>query len=285
MRIVSWNVAGLRGSFKKGATDWLQAGQYDYVCFQETKCTQDEAEKVMPSWVREKYPYRYWRSCTGEYQNEGFQKKGLSGTAIWSKQPGTQLPSSDFDKEGRITAVEFGKFILVTIYTPNSQSPESERFRYRVREWDFGFRKHIKMLQQKKPVILCGDFNVARFDKDVYKPKEFKNLVAGFMNEERSNLEKLILELQLIDAFHYKNPTSDKAFTFWDQKLPYLRRSNRGWRIDYFLTPSKMPFVIRKCNHLPTVIGSDHCPIDLSAEFITKKPYKLKIVDSLKTYT
>lgn len=283
MKIVCWNVAGLRGSFKKGATDWLQAGQYDYICFQETKCTEEEAEKVMPGWVRDKFPYRYWRSCTGEYQNEGFQKKGLSGTAIWSKQPGLLLESTDFDKEGRITAVEFGKFILVTVYTPNSQNPESDRFRYRVREWDVNMRQYIKNLQLDKPVILCGDFNVARFDKDVYKPDEFKNMVAGFMNEERNNIEKLMEETHLEDAFHKKHPTAEKAFTFWDQKLPYLRRTNRGWRIDYFLTPKKLPFIVRNCNHLQDVKGSDHCPIELHAEFITKKPYKLKIVDSLTT--
>lgn len=282
MKIVCWNVAGLRGSFKKGATDWLQAGQYDYVCLQETKCTEEEAEKVMPNWVRSKYPFRYWRSCTGEYQHEGFQKKGLSGTAIWSKQPGIQLPSTDFDKEGRITAVEFGKFILVTVYTPNSQSPESDRFRYRVREWDVNFRKYIQTIQQEKTVIVCGDFNVARFDKDVYKPDEFKNVVAGCMNEERQNIEKLLQETQLEDAFHKKHPDAEKAFTFWDQKLPYLRRTNRGWRIDYFLTPQALPFSIRACNHLPQILGSDHCPIELHGEFIQKKPYKLKIVDSLK---
>jgi exodeoxyribonuclease-3 len=281
MKIVCWNVAGLRGSFKKGATDWLQPGQYDCICFQETKCTQEEADKVMPSWIEDKYPYRYWRSCTGEHQNEGFQKKGLSGTAIWSKQPGIQLPSTDFDKEGRITAVEFGKFILVTVYTPNSQSPESDRFRYRVREWDVNFRQYICSLQQeKKPVIVCGDFNVARFDKDVYKPDEFKNMVAGFMNEERDNLEKLLVEAKMEDAFDKKHPTAEKAFTFWDQKLPYLRRTNRGWRIDYFLTPRKLPFIVRECNHLTSVVGSDHCPIELVGEFLTKRPYKLKLVEA-----
>lgn len=281
MKIVCWNVAGLRGSLKKGATNWLQSGKYDYICLQETKCTKEEAEKVMPSWVRDLYPYRYWRSCTGEYKNEGFQKKGLSGTAIWSKHPGIQLASTLFDKEGRITAVEYVKFILVTVYTPNSQSPESDRFRYRVREWDVNFRKYICSLQQDKPVIVCGDFNVARFDKDVYNPDEFKNMVAGFMNEERDNLEQLLVEAKLEDAFVKKHPTTEKAFTFWDQKLPYLRRTNRGWRIDYFLTPAKFPFIIRECKHMPSIVGSDHCPIELVIEFLTKKPYKLKLVETV----
>lgn len=257
--------------------DWLQSAENDIVCLQETKCTDDEAAKVMPGWVDQAYPYRYWNSCDGRHQDKGFQKKGLSGTAIWSKRPGIQLAGVDFDKEGRITAVEFSDIILVTVYTPNSQSPESDRFRYRVRSWDVDFRAYMSQLCKKKTTIICGDFNVAHGDGDVYKPDEFRNRVAGFMNEERENFTKLLTETDSIDAFSKCNPNAEKAFTFWDQKLPYLRRTNRGWRIDYFLTPCKLPIRIKKCEHLPYVTGSDHCPISLEYDKLYKRRYRLKL--------
>ena len=272
MKILCWNVAGLRGSFKKGAMDWLSGGTYDVICIQETKATEEEANKVMPAWVSEQYPHRFWNSCSGEFQHLGFQKKGLSGTCIWSKQPGTELAPPSFDKEGRTTTVDLGTFILVTVYTPNSQNPESERFRYRVREWDVNFREYIVALKSQKPVIVCGDFNVAHGDGDVYKPVEFANMVAGYMNEERDNLTKL-LKAGFVDAFRTQNPDQEAAYTFWDQKLPYLRRTNRGWRIDYFFVPTDVWHRVSKCQHLPEVTGSDHCPISLD---IDDKPLPTK---------
>jgi exodeoxyribonuclease-3 len=277
MKIVCWNVAGIRGSFKKGAMDWLSGGAYDIVCIQETKATEEEADKVAPRWVNENYPHRYWNSCTGEYQHEGFQKKGLSGTCIWSKQPGEQLAHPDFDKEGRTTTVEFGEFIIVTVYTPNSQTPESDRFRYRVRTWDDSFREYVQQLNAHKPTIVCGDFNVAHGDGDVYKPVEYKNMVAGFMNEERDNFSKLLDDANLVDTFRRFHPDDEGAYTFWDQKLPYLRRTNRGWRIDYFLTPTSLQSKITACDQHPTIMGSDHCPITLELTTIVPKTRKRKI--------
>ena len=284
MKIVCWNVAGIRGSFKKGAMDWLSGGTYDIVCIQETKATQEEADKVSPRWVKEKYPYRYWNSCTGEFQHEGFQKKGLSGTCIWSKQPGEQLAHPGFDKEGRTTTVEFSEFIIVTVYTPNSQTPESDRFRYRVRTWDDNFREYIQQLNAHKPTIVCGDFNVAHGDGDVYKPVEYKNMVAGFMNEERDNFSKLLDDAKLVDTFRLFHPDDKGAYTFWDQKLPYLRRTNRGWRIDYFLTPTCLQNKVTMCDQHPTIRGSDHCPITLELTTTNalkprKRKIKLRIVE------
>lgn len=284
MKIVCWNVAGLRGSFKKGAMDWISGGTYDVICLQETKATEAEASKVAPRWVNDIYPHRYWNSCTGEFQHQGFQKKGLSGTCIWSKQPGQQLQHPGFDKEGRTTTVEFGEFILVSVYTPNSQAPESDRFRYRVREWDSNFREYIKQLNTRKPTIVCGDFNVAHSDADVYKPIEYKNMVAGFMNEERDNLSRLLDDVSLVDTFRHFHPDDKGAYTFWDQTLPYLRRTNRGWRIDYFLTPGCLLKRVSSCEHHPNVLGSDHCPITLEVNLAEtpKKKHRvsLRIVES-----
>lgn len=290
IKIACWNVAGLRGSIKKGAVDWIESSDYDIVCLQETKCTRAEADKVAPEWVFTKYPHRFWNSCTGEYQHLGFQKKGLSGTAIWSKWSGVQLESAEFDKEGRITAVDFGDFIVVTVYTTNSQSPESDRFRYRVREWDVAFREYVAKLSSVKATVVCGDFNVAHQDRDVYKPDEFKNMVAGFMNEERENFTKL-LDLGFIDGFRHFKPDDDKQFTFWDQKLPYLRRTNRGWRIDYFLVPQSLVHTMTECDIHPDIQGSDHCPITLTLalehstshkpKVILKRNRRLRIVKSL----
>lgn len=266
--------------------EWLSGGTYDIVCIQETKATQEEADKVSPRWVNENYPHRYWNSCTGEHQHEGFQKKGLSGTCIWSKQPGEQLAHPGFDKEGRTTTVEFSEFIIVTVYTPNSQTPESDRFRYRVRTWDDNFREYIQQLNKQKPTIVCGDFNVAHGDGDVYKPVEYKNMVAGFMNEERDNFSKLLDEAKLVDTFRRFHPDDKGAYTFWDQKLPYLRRTNRGWRIDYFLTPTCLQNKVTMCDHHPTIRGSDHCPITLelttTAQKTRKRKIKLRIVENFE---
>lgn len=290
MKIACWNVAGIRGCFKKGALDWLQAGMFDIICFQETKATREEAEKVLSNWITEKYQYRYWNSCTGEFQSMGFQRKGFSGTSIWSKQPGTQLEVPEFDKEGRTTAVEFSKFIIVTVYTPNGQTPKSSRFTYRVNEWDNDFRNYILELNKVKPTIICGDFNVAHDDKDVYNPDEFRNKVACFTDIERSNLDELLAN-NYIDAFRIFHPNEENQFTYWTQTFPYLRKTNRGWRIDYFFIPTNLYNDITDCSILPDIKGSDHCPITLSFDIKQKRVVKirrnikLRIVDELSNTT
>lgn len=277
MNVVCWNVAGLRGAFKKRSLEWLRDGGFETVCIQETKCTEEEAMVSMPDWCKTMYPTMFWNSCTGEWQQEGFQRKGLSGVSIWSKHAGRKLPSGAFDKEGRTLAIEFSSYILITVYTPNSQNSTSNRFQYRVSSWDTEFRNWIFELKQvsKKPIILCGDFNVAHLNIDVYKPEKFENKSAGFMDHERSNFTKLLKEQNLIDMYRYFQPDQCGAFTFWEQKIPILRKYNKGWRIDYFLvSKSLLPNMI-ECNHLPQITGSDHCPIYLKFNKPKRKILKI----------
>ena len=263
MRVVCWNVAGLRGRVRKGEIDWLS--DYEVICLQETKAL--ESEVVLPSKIKEDFKYRLWESCTGE----GGQRKGLSGTAIWSKiRPLRKLEKPEEDLEGRVTGAEFESFNLVTVYTPNSQNPTSMRFVYRVNKWDTLFREYIERLNKIKPTIVCGDFNVARTDDDVYNPDKFRNSAAGFMNAERVGLE-LLLSTGYRDAFRHCFPDRKDAYTFWDQKIPVLKQKNKGWRIDYFFVPDRWRKRIVNCDHLTDVKGSDHCPILLEIRIPKRK--------------
>ena len=265
MKIMCWNVAGLRACLKRGSLDWIKDGRYDMICLQETKAL--ESEVTIPDEIAEAYPYRYWRSCQGE----GGQRKGLSGTAIWSRTKARAfLPIPEFDKEGRITSVDMGEFILLTVYTPNSQSPASDRCSYRINKWDNHFRTYVATINNYKPVIICGDFNVAHHDRDVYNPEEWRNTVAGFLDNERANFQKL-LDFGFVDAYRQRFPDAERRYTFWDQKLPFLRKCNRGWRIDYFLVSEKMKDKIRGSAILSQVQGSDHCPITLTIETKQKR--------------
>ncbi len=265
MRIISWNVAGLRATLKKGGLDFLQAGEWDVVCLQETKAEESQVE--LPSWLAEMYPHRFWRSTMGTTQ-----RKGLSGTAIWSKRrPLRELAPPSADEEGRVTAVEFTFFNLVTVYTPNSQGPGTARNVYRVEVWDPMFREYVRGLNENKPTIVCGDFNVAKEDVDVWMPDVWRNEVAGFLDQERRGL-KALMDLGLDDIFRDLHPGLTGAYTFWDQKLPYLRRANQGWRIDYFLVPRGYRRQVAAARVLQSMMGSDHCPITL--EFEERRPLR-----------
>lgn len=279
MRIGSWNVAGIRASLKKGALDWVMK-EYDVFCMQETKAEAHEVEAILDEGLKEAFPHRYWRSCTGE----GGQRKGLNGTAIWSKvKPIREIDPPEEDREGRVTAVEFPDFILVTVYTPNSQSLASDRLLYRVNVWDKLFREYVAGLMKVgargvpsvKPVIVCGDFNVARNDIDVYWPDQIRNMSPGFLNAERNGLE-LLIRTGLTDAYRHMHPDDEGAYTFWDQKLPYLRKSNRGWRIDYFFVSDDFAGRIKACRHHKEILGSDHCPLTLDI----RGGRRLKIVEN-----
>ena len=263
MRIVSWNVAGLRACLKRGDLDWIAQGKYDMICLQETKALESEVE--LPEEIAKAFPYRYWNSCNGWTKKGVGQRKGLSGTAIWSVRKGTRLETPPFDIEGRITAVDFGDAILVTVYTPNSQSVFSERCVYRIKLWDGQFRQYVSELMKRKKTIICGDFNVANEDVDVYKPDEWRNAAPGFLDNERANFKALLAE-GLLDAYRVRHPYAKRRFTFWDQKLPFLRKCNRGWRIDYFLVPAGMRDNIKACAIHSQQKGSDHCPITLSID-------------------
>ena len=271
MKILCWNVAGIRAKLKKGYLDFLVKAVHDVVCFQETKA--EEQQVLVPENLAKIYPYRYWQSTQGITQ-----RKGFSGTAIWSRtKPIRMIPPPTFDLEGRITAVEFPTWNLVTVYTPNSQYKDSERNQYRTEEWDKNFKEFVDLLNEKKSTIICGDFNVARDDIDVYEPEERRDVCAGFLNKERENFDTL-LGWKFFDAYRMFHEGEENKFTYWDQTLPYLRRKNRGWRIDYFLIPKSLKKRILNSDIHPEIMGSDHCPITLEFKPIRKK---LKIVERL----
>jgi len=256
MKCFSWNVAGIRARIKNGYIDFLAGGEWDIVCFQETKAEEEQVKLTED--IRKVYPYRYWKSCQGITQ-----RKGLNGTSIWSKtEPVKEIAPPDFDVEGRITSLEFDKFIIVTVYTPNSQSLKSDRFVFRTDEWDVKFLEYIKNLDKNKPVVVCGDLNIAREDMDVFAPDRFKNKIAGFLNKERENFEK-ILDEGWVDTFREKYPNEPKKYTYWDQKIKARREQNDGWRIDYFLVPIRLRESIVSAEIRPDIIGSDHCPVIL----------------------
>ncbi len=267
MKIISWNIAGLRGSLKKNSLNFLIEEDYDIICFQETKTLEKEVK--IPDYIKKKFPYMYW----GE--NKGItQRKGLSGTAIWSKKKAiNHFSSPDFDTEGRCTTIEFKKVIIITVYTPNSQDSDSERCTFRTKFWDEKFKEYIIKLNKIKPTIICGDFNVAHKEIDVYNSSKFKNECAGFLDIERNNFNNLI-KLGFIDIFREIYPNS-KEFTYWDQIRPHMRINNKGWRIDYFLIMKNLKQSIQDCVILKDKLGSDHAPILLTLKPPIKKNIKL----------
>ena len=284
VKIFSWNIAGIRGSLKKGALECLRGGNYDIICFQETKALPEEVH--IPSWLDELYPYRYWQSNYGK----GQQKKGLSGTTIWSKFEGQQIQPPEEDQEGRITTVEFDKYYVVTVYTVNSQDATSQRLEYRTKVWDILFREYVTKLKESKPVIICGDLNVSHLDIDIYEPKKYHNKIACFFDSERNNMQEL-LDNGFIDTYRYKNGNIENKYTYWNQRFPQMRKTNRGFRIDYFLVDEKIKEYILSSNIHEDVMGSDHCPItlELDENFNNKekpkklvKKVKLKIVNKLE---
>lgn len=275
MRIICWNIAGIRASLKRNDFDFLNDEEFDFVCIQETKATKEQAEKSLPNWLKDMYPYRYWRSTEGTTQ-----RKGLSGTCIWSKtKPVAVLDSLDIDTEGRVTALEFSKYIIVTVYTPNSQSIMSDRLVFRVSLWDPMFKEYINNLNMRKPTIICGDFNVANEEIDLWVGSIISDPCIGFLDEERTNFKEH-LQLGYVDAFRYLNKEGGN-YTYWDQRMPHLRKQNKGWRIDYYLVPNKLKNQIIKSDIRKEITGSDHCPITL--ELGKCRRNKLKIVDKYST--
>ena len=265
MKIVSWNVAGIRANLKKNCLQsFLERTDFDVVCLQETKATEDQVK--IPNEIAEKYPFRFWESTQGITQ-----RKGLSGTCIWSKvAPISRIKPPEIDLEGRVTALEFESCIIVCVYTPNSQSADSPRFKFRTEEWDDVFREYIKILDTIKPTIICGDFNVAHLDIDIYNPKKYKNAVAGFFDEERRQFTKH-LGSGFVDAFRYLYPTEEKKYTYWNQVRKTCREKNIGWRLDYFLVPKSIEKQIKECSLLVEEMGSDHCPIVLEIDIENNK--------------
>jgi exodeoxyribonuclease III len=269
MKILSYNVAGLRAMLKKETfIDFINSPNFDYniVCIQETKA--DESQVKLDLNIKTKFPYMYWNSTHGTTQ-----RKGLSGVSIWcSYPPTTNLGNPDFDEEGRILSLEFEDFIIVNVYVPNSQKFESERYFYRT-NWNNKFITYIDELKMlyKKNIIICGDLNVAHTESDITNPKAKKNKVAGFFDIERKCFNELLNICELVDIYRHLNPSIQKS-TYWSNFLKAPRSQENGWGIDYFLisksylanNEDKMcSYPPITMNILMNICGSDHCPIEL----------------------
>ena len=261
MKIACWNVAGIRAIIKKGELDEFAGDNNpDIICIQETKAL--ESEVILSDELKEMYPYRYWNSNTGLVQ-----RKGLSGTAIFSKtEPIKVLPTAEFDNEGRIVSLVFKtesiEFVLVTTYVPNSQSMASARYNFR-NEWNDKFNEYLKSLGDK--LIVCGDMNVAHQEIDICNPKPKINKIAGFFNCERQNMTNMIMS-GFIDVYRLLNENG-RISTYWSHLLKQPRSAENGWRIDYFLVKNELLSMIKynfEC--CQEQYGSDHCPIILTIE-------------------
>ena len=226
MKIVSWNVAGIRAMLKKGHLDkFIAENDFDIICLQETKA--EEQQVTLSEGIMTKYPHRFWHSTKGTTQ-----RKGLSGTAIWCKEkPISRINAPEIDEEGRITTVEFENFIVVCVYTPNSQGLDMPRYKFRTQVWHKTFLNYIKMLKERKPTIICGDLNVAHNEIDIHNPERHHDC-AGFLDLERAQFQEY-LTVGYVDTFRQLNPDAKEKYTYWNQINPKIRQNNSGWRIDY----------------------------------------------------
>lgn len=245
MKLISWNVNGLRACMNKGFMDFFNEVDADIFCLQETKMQREQADFEFPGYEQ------YWNSAV---------KKGYSGTAVFSRikplSVSYDLGIAEHDQEGRVITLEYEDFYLVNVYTPNSQS-ELARLDYRM-VWDDVFRMHLLKLEAVKPVILCGDLNVAHQEIDLKNPKtNTKN--AGFTIEERNKLTDL-LNSGFIDSFRYLYPDKTGAYSWWSYMFQ-ARSKNAGWRIDYFILSDKLKERIEDSLIYADVMGSDHCPV------------------------
>jgi exodeoxyribonuclease-3 len=248
MRLVSWNVNGIRAAMKKDFSASLKSMKTDVLCLQETKAQDDQVMVALE--VIDGYHI---------YKNSAV-KKGYSGTAILSKKEplavSYDIGIEEHDQEGRVIAAEFEDYFLITVYTPNSGS-ELKRLSYR-QKWDADFLDYIKKLEKQKPVIVCGDLNVAHKDIDLARPKPNYNKSAGYMQEEIDGLDNIV-GADFIDTFRYKKPQEVK-YSWWSYRAG-ARANNVGWRIDYFLTSPIFAEKIKSADILNDVMGSDHCPV------------------------
>ena len=246
MKIISWNVNGIRAVIKKGFYDFVDEYKPDILCLQETKAHPDQVNIRL-----NQYPYQFWNSA---------EKKGYSGTAIFSKKEPLSVKNNigidKHDNEGRVIAVEFEDYFLVTVYTPNSKR-ELLRLEYRAQEWDVDFLKYLKKLEEEKPVIFCGDLNVAHKEIDLKNPKTNKRN-AGFTDEERLGFDNYI-ESGFIDTFR-EFEKGEGHYTWWSYMFN-SRAKNVGWRIDYFCISQILRSKLAKSYILKDVMGSDHAPV------------------------
>ncbi|MEL1133714.1 exodeoxyribonuclease III [Desulfitobacterium sp. THU1] len=247
MKLISWNVNGIRACLNKGFMDFFEKEQADIFCLQETKIQADQVPFQLEGY------HQYWNYA---------QKKGYSGTAVFTKQEPLQVTygigKEEHDQEGRVITLEFGTFYLVTVYTPNSQK-ELARLTYRM-TWEEEFLAYLKSLEKTKPVIFCGDLNVAHTEIDLKNPKTNRKN-AGFSDEERAKFTEL-LENGFIDTFRYFYPDKTEAYTWWSYMFN-ARANNAGWRIDYFCVSEALKDHLKDALIYSQVMGSDHCPVGL----------------------
>ncbi len=259
MKIITWNVNGIRSAVKKGFLAFVKKHDPDILCLQETKAEQGQAEIDLPQYE--------------EYWNSAMTRKGYSGTAIFTKTrplsvsfgiPGLKPDAladryGDANVEGRVITADYGKFFVVCVYTPNAK-PDLGRLSYRQKKWDPSFLAYLVSLEKEKPVIACGDFNVAHQDIDIARPKENRKN-AGFTKEERAGFD-CIVEAKFVDTFRLLHPDERGAYTWWSH-FANARSRNIGWRIDYVLASPKLKKKIKKAFILDQVVGSDHCPVGM----------------------
>lgn len=248
MRFISWNVNGLRAAVKKGFSDYFKEADADIFCVQETKLQAGQIELE----GLEGY-HDYWNYAV---------KKGYSGTAVFTKEEPLSvqygLPEDVHNQEGRVITLEFPAFYFVTVYTPNSQA-ELKRLDYRT-EWEQAFADHIIALDKQKPVVFCGDLNVAHQEIDLKNPKTNREN-PGFSDQERAMFGQL-LDNGFVDTFRYLYPEQEDAYSWWSYRMN-ARSRNVGWRIDYFVVSSRLADSIQEARIHAEVLGSDHCPVEL----------------------
>ena len=254
MRLVSWNVNGLRAVMGKNFMEFFNEIDADIFCLQETKLQEGQIEMDLPGY------YQYWNYA---------EKKGYSGTAIFTKKEPVSVSYGigidEHDHEGRVITLEFDDFYMVTVYTPNSQD-ELRRLEYRMK-WEDDFREYLLKLNHEKPVIVTGDMNVAHREIDLKNPKTNRRN-AGFTDEERGKMTEL-LDSGFIDTFRYFYPDTEGIYSWWSYRFK-AREKNAGWRIDYFLVSKDMESRLKDAKIHTEVLGSDHCPVELEIDWVYK---------------
>ena len=251
MKFISWNVNGLRACLKKGFLDFYQGEKPDFCCLQETKMEQGQADVDLGEGILE-----FWNSA---------EKKGYSGTAVFTPHKPLAvaygMDKDQHDHEGRLITLEYESFYLVCCYTPNSQDG-LKRLDYRM-TWEDAFRAHLQALDEKKPVVLCGDLNVAHKEIDLKNPKTNRRN-PGFTDEERGKMTAL-LGAGFTDTFRAKYPDLEGAYSWWSYRF-HAREKNVGWRIDYFIVSDRLAPRIQEAAIHSEIFGSDHCPVELQLD-------------------
>ena len=250
MKLISWNVNGLRACVQKGFIDFFNEIDADIFCIQESKLQEGQIELELPGY------HQYWNYAV---------KKGYSGTAIFTKEEPVSVSYGigieEHDQEGRVITLEFGNYYVVTVYTPNSQN-ELARLDYRM-TWEDEFLKYLKGLEETKPVIFCGDLNVAHKEIDLKNPKTNRKN-AGFTDEEREKFTQIV-DSGFIDTYRYFYPDTEEVYSWWSYRFR-AREKNAGWRIDYFCVSEGLKDKLVDAKIHTEVFGSDHCPVELDIE-------------------